>query len=127
MADATEKKMPRMLVGFQDFKQFIDEKAPFVDKTEIISELIGLKGGTYFLSRPRRFGKTILIHTIQNIFEGKKELFENLDIVKMDFRNDWEPLPVISLSFNQYPDNPASIRKRLITDLNDIVKNMTCL
>ncbi|MDR1040558.1 MAG: AAA family ATPase [Deltaproteobacteria bacterium] len=123
MANDMGKKLPELLVGFQDFQQFIDEKAPFVDKTALISDLIRLRGGTYFLSRPRRFGKTLLLDTIQSIFEGRKELFESLDIVKKDLWHDWEPLPVIFLSFNQYPVEPSAIEERLLTDLNDIIRN----
>ncbi|MDR1040302.1 MAG: AAA family ATPase [Deltaproteobacteria bacterium] len=121
MANVTGKKLPELLVGFQDFQKFIAESAPFVDKTAIICDLIRLKGGTYFLSRPRRFGKTLLLDTIQDIFKGKKELFENLEIVKKDLWHDWDPLPVILLSFNRYPVKPSAIKKRLIKDLNKII------
>ncbi|MDR1040081.1 MAG: AAA family ATPase [Deltaproteobacteria bacterium] len=123
MADVIESRVPKLLIGHQSFVRFMKGKAAFVDKTEIISELISERGWTYFLSRPRRFGKTLLLNTIKCIFEGKKELFKDLDIVKNDLWPVWEPLPVISLSFNKYPKNPESMRKRLIMELNKIIRN----
>jgi len=68
------KKLP---IGIQTFEKIINENYCYVDKTRIIYELIN--SGTYFfLSRPRRFGKSLLIDTIKDLFEGKKELFKDL-------------------------------------------------
>jgi hypothetical protein len=122
MTPDKKNHLPKLLAGFQDFPQFIEDHAVFVDKTEIISELISQKGGTYFLSRPRRFGKTLLLDTIKNIFEGNQDLFNNLDIVKKQLLMNWEPFPVIWLSFNAYPTDPVAVKDRLISELNKIVK-----
>jgi hypothetical protein len=69
-----------------------------VDKTEYIHKLI-VQGSVYFLSRPRRFGKSLLISTLNEIFEGEKELFKDLWIYKADYA--WEKHPVIRIDFSK--------------------------
>lgn len=86
------KKYP---IGIQDFRKLREEGFLYVDKTEILHHLI-TSGGYYFLSRPRRFGKSMLISTLKEIFSGSKELFEGLWIAD---KIDWEAYPVIHLSF----------------------------
>jgi hypothetical protein len=90
----------------------------------LIYELINDSPGPYFLARPRRFGKTLLIDTILKIFQGRKDLFQDLDIVQKRLMEDWEPFPVIQLSFNAYPLDPAGLKDRLIFEMNEIVS--TC-
>ena len=68
----------------------------YVDKTQSIFDLIQPQFAQYFLARPRRFGKSLLISTLKAIFEGRRELFEGLDILKSDY--DWKPYPVIHLN-----------------------------
>jgi hypothetical protein len=70
------KKLP---IGISDFKELINGNYIYVDKTEYIYNLIN-QGKYYFLSRSRRFGKSLLISTIRYLFEGQKELFKNLYI-----------------------------------------------
>ncbi len=68
-------------VGIETFSNIIENGFVYVDKTEYIHSL--LKGGKfYFLSRPRRFGKSLLLSTIEDFFEGKRDLFEGLAITK---------------------------------------------
>ncbi|MBO4631007.1 MAG: AAA family ATPase [Lentisphaeria bacterium] len=67
----------------------------YVDKTEFIWNLINPAGESYFLSRPRRFGKSLTISTLKAVFEGKKELFKGLAIYDKPY--DWKPYPVIHL------------------------------
>ena len=67
----------------------------YVDKTEFIWNLINPAGESYFLSRPRRFGKSLTISTLKAVFEGKKELFKGLAIYNKPY--DWKPYPVIHL------------------------------
>ena len=82
-------------VGFQDFDKIISEDFVYVDKTRLIHKLAE-RGGYYFLSRPRRFGKSLLISTMECLFQGKAELFKGLYIAD---KWDFEPYPVIRISF----------------------------
>jgi hypothetical protein len=68
------KKLP---LGKQNFEEIINSNLLYVDKTERIYKLVK-KGSLYFLSRPRRFGKSLLLSTFRHLFEGKKELFKDL-------------------------------------------------
>jgi len=76
----------------------IEGRYLYVDKTRDIYELVRYPKGVYFLSRPRRFGKTLLISTLQEIFEGHRELFEGLWIYDSDY--GWEEHPVIRIDFS---------------------------
>lgn len=88
------KKLP---IGLQTFSELIEKNYVYVDKTDIIHEII-TRGKVYFFSRPRRFGKSLLISTMQSIFEGKRELFKGLFIDQLDY--DWKPKPVIRIDFS---------------------------
>lgn len=84
-------------IGIQDFSEIINRGFIYLDKTKHIKLL--LKDGKYFfLSRPRRFGKSLFLSTLQAYFEGHRELFTGLDIDSDDV--DWTPRPVIKLSLN---------------------------
>jgi hypothetical protein len=90
------KKLP---IGISDFKKLREENFIYVDKTQYIYKLITEGGGYYFLSRPRRFGKSLLISTIRYLFEGRKELFKGLYIEdKWDWNNFY---PVIRIDLSQ--------------------------
>ena len=80
------------------FEKLRQEGYLYVDKTEYIWNLINPAGGSYFLSRPRRFGKSLTVSTLKAIFEGKKELFQGLAIYDKPY--DWEKYPVIHLDMN---------------------------
>ena len=90
--------MQKLPIGIQTFEKIITENYCYIDKTRIIHELIN--NGTYFfLSRPRRFGKSLLIDTIKGLFEGREELFKGLWIEdKWDF--SWK-YPVIKIDFGE--------------------------
>ena len=84
-------------IGIQNFEKIIGEGYFYIDKTALIYQLV--KSGTiYFLSRPRRFGKSLLVSTLKNYFQGKKELFEGLAIDSLE--KDWHEYPVFHLDFN---------------------------
>ena len=88
-----KKKLP---IGLQDFRILRTDNNVYVDKTEHIYRLL-TQGSHYFLSRPRRFGKSLLLSTLKAIFQGEKDLFEGLWI---ENRWDWsQTSPVIHLSF----------------------------
>jgi len=90
--------MQKLPIGIQTFEKIITENCCYIDKTRIIHELIN--NGTYFfLSRPRRFGKSLLIDTIKGLFEGREELFKGLWIEdKWDFSRKY---PVIKIDFGE--------------------------
>ena len=92
------RKLP---VGIQSFDQIVNEHYLLVDKTEYIYELVHT-GKPYFLSRPRRFGKSLLLSTLKAYWEGKKELFKGLKIEAMEQDNPdaWQPYPVFYFDFN---------------------------
>jgi hypothetical protein len=71
--------MKKLGIRISDFKELINGNYIYVDKTEYIYKLIN-QGRYYFLSRPRRLGKSLLISTLENLFKGEKELFKNLYI-----------------------------------------------
>ena len=87
------KKLP---IGIQAFSEMINGNYLYVDKTRHITELI-TSGKYFFLSRPRRFGKSLLVSTLKEIFSGKKALFEGLYIYD---KIDWNPHPVIHLDLS---------------------------
>ena len=77
------------------FSDLIEGDFLYVDKTAAIHELIRTYKGQYFLARPRRFGKSLLISTLKAIFQGRRELFGGLFLASTDY--NWKPYPVIHL------------------------------
>lgn len=84
-------------IGIQDFEQIRQEGYVYVDKTSLVYDLV-TKGKIYFLSRPRRFGKSLLVSTLENYFLGRKELFRGLAIDSLE--KEWAEYPVFHLDFN---------------------------
>ena len=89
------KELTDSVYAFADLRQ---GKYLYVDKTEYVWKLVRSYKGLYFLSRPRRFGKSLTVSTLKAIFEGRKELFDGLAISKKEY--DWKPYPVIHLDLN---------------------------
>ncbi|OQX78870.1 MAG: hypothetical protein B6D61_04570 [Bacteroidetes bacterium 4484_249] len=87
--------MKNLPIGIQEFSEFSKGNYLYIDKTEHIYKL--LKNKYYFLSRPRRFGKSLLLNTIKEVFKGNRDLFEGLWIYE---KIDWEEYPVIKISFS---------------------------
>ena len=96
MANNKFRKLP---VGIQSFYVIREEGYLYVDKTDIIWNLANNGRQYNFLIRPRRFGKSVLVDTLQAYFEGRKELFEGLKI--MDLEKDWKQYPVIRLDMSR--------------------------
>ncbi len=90
----TMKKLP---IGIQDFEKLRTNGFMYINKTERIFDLVD-GAGYYFLSRPRRFGKSLLINTLKEIFSGKKELFKDLWIQD---KIEWKKYPIIHLDFSK--------------------------
>ncbi len=89
--------MTKYPIGIQTFSKIIEEGYAYVDKTAYVHRLAS-DGGYYFLSRPRRFGKSLLLTTLKAYFEGRKELFEGLAISKLE--KDWTAHPVLHIDLN---------------------------
>ena len=84
-------------IGIQSFANIREDGYAYVDKTAAIYEMAS-KGKYYFLSRPRRFGKSLLLSTMKAYFEGKRELFDGLAIAQLE--QEWKQYPVLHLDLN---------------------------
>lgn len=84
-------------IGIQSFEQLREEGYVYVDKTALVHKMV-TEGHIYFLGRPRRFGKSLLVSTLENYFLGRKELFVGLAIEKLE--KNWATYPVFHLDFN---------------------------
>ncbi|MDR0891144.1 MAG: ATP-binding protein [Mediterranea sp.] len=98
-------------IGIQNFESLRRDGYVYVDKTALVYQL-AKTGRYYFLSRPRRFGKSLLISTLEAYFEGKKDLFEGLAIAKLE--KEWKAYPVIHLDLNAKVFDTAEDLERLI-------------
>ena len=108
MVETNDRILP---VGIQSFEEIRKGGYLYVDKTDIIWQLAN-RGKKYnYLSRPRRFGKSVLVDTLEAYFMGKKELFEGLKIMQME--TEWVKRPVIRLDMSQAGAEPESIRSYL--------------
>ena len=86
-------------IGIQTFERIRKEDKFYVDKTEYIYRMTHTDGTYFFLNRPRRFGKSLLVSTFQSYFEGKKELFEGLAIEKLE--KEWNEYPVLHFDLSK--------------------------
>ena len=101
-------------IGIQNFEK-IRRDGYFIDKTALVYQMVKT-GSYYFLSRPRRFGKSLLVSTLEAYFQGKKELFEGLAMEKLE--KDWIKYPVLHLDLNiEKYDTPESLDKILNDNL----------
>ncbi|MDR2406301.1 MAG: AAA family ATPase [Deltaproteobacteria bacterium] len=89
------KKIPSEL---SSFKEMINEGYVYVDKTDMLHKLIVSNGKSFFLNRPRRFGKTLLLDTLAAIFKGDRTLFAGLKISNTDY--DFKKYPVLHLNMS---------------------------
>lgn len=104
-------KKRRLPVGIQSFKKIREEGYLYVDKSDIVWNLANNGNINNYLSRPRRFGKSVLVNTLQAYFEGKKELFEGLKI--MELEDEWKQHPVIRLDMSRGGANAETLRSYL--------------
>ena len=102
------KKLP---IGLQGFKNIIESNYLYIDKTRQIFELIN-EGSLYFLSRPRRFGKSLLLSTLKEVFKGNKDLFKGLYIAEQT-NYDWKPYPVLQFNFAKMETEPSYLEESL--------------
>ena len=98
-------------IGIQNFEKLRKDGYFYIDKTALIYRMV-TTGSYYFLSRPRRFGKSLLISTLKAYFQGKKELFEGLAIEKLE--KDWVKYPILHIDLNTEKYNtPESLENKL--------------
>ena len=105
------KELTDSVYAFADLRQ---GKYLYVDKTEYVWKLVRSYKGIYFLSRPRRFGKSLMVSTLKAIFEGRKELFDGLAISKKEY--DWKPYPVIHFDMGNCSAKTPQALERFIED-----------
>ena len=111
--DSVIRKFP---IGIQNFESLINDGYVYVDKTALVYRM-ATTGRYYFLSRPRRFGKSLLLSTIEAYLSGKKELFKGLAIEKLEQK--WEEHPILHLDLNtENYKEPDSLRRRLDSTLS---------
>ena len=85
-------------VGDPTFEWHREQNAVYIDKTAYVYRMVSTEAKYFFLSRPRRFGKSMLVDTLRCYFEGRKELFEGLAIY--DLEKEWKKYPVIRLDMS---------------------------
>lgn len=114
------QKFRKLPIGIQSFENLRKNDYLYVDKTEFIYQLVET-GKVYFLSRPRRFGKSLFLSTLKAFFEGKKDLFEGLKIAELEKDNPdaWKKYPVLYFDFNGMDySKPESLEKKLDANLS---------
>ena len=92
-----EETLRRFPIGIQNFEQLRDNDCVYIDKTDLIYRLTH-SGRVCFLSRPRRFGKSLLVSTLEAYFQGKKHLFEGLAMARLE--TEWAEYPVLHMDFS---------------------------
>ena len=123
----------RLPIGIQTFEKIIKNHSVYVDKTRFIRQLLA-NDGYYFLSRPRRFGKSLFISTLNAYFSGKKELFNGLAIAedeiqmaKAEGRNEWIKYPIINISFDaKNYDSVDSLKAKIVQNLKFAEEKYDC-
>lgn len=107
-------------IGIETFRELIEEGYVYVDKTDLVYRLV-TEGKVYFLSRPRRFGKSLLVSTLESYFLGQKELFSGLKIDALE--KDWIEYPVLTLSFAKEECTDAGVLEKIINSFISDAEN----
>ena len=118
-----KRKIQELTTGVHDFESLIKDKTKkYVDKTDILYELALEKSGAqYFISRPRRFGKSLMLSTLQAMFEGRRDLFKGLDIFDKPWEGWTAPTPVYSFTMsNANGDSYAEVKEQLDEIVEDL-------
>src|SRR3990167_11476471 len=112
--------MAKYPLGIQHFPKLREEGALYIDKTKCIYSLIN-SNSTAFLSRPRRFGKSLLVSTLEALFEGKRQYFSGLWIDSSDY--EWKEFPVIRLDLSRTASSSVDALSNSLQQLLDEVAN----
>lgn len=123
------QKAERLLpTGIQSFEKLREQKCVYVDKTEYVYRLVH-EVTPFFLSRPRRFGKSLLLSTLRAYWEGRKDLFKGLAIEQLEAENEdaWQPYPVFYFDFNgQDYTKPSALEDKLSAHLKPWEQQFGC-
>lgn len=111
--------MKPLPIGIQTFKTIIEGNYVYIDKTKSIYNLVQNQSGIYFLSRPRRFGKSLLLSVLEEVFLGNKELFRGLWIYTAEF--DWKNHAVIRFDFSKQKAKEPQALIRFIKNELEII------
>ncbi len=110
--------MKNLPIGIQNFSELIEGDYLYIDKTKEIYKLMERGGKYYFISRPRRFGKSLTVSTLKEIFSGNRPLFKGLWIYD---KIDWQPFPVIHIDFLKINGKtPETLEKSLVKTIKKI-------
>ena len=112
--DDLSRKLP---IGVQSFEKLMEDKCLYVDKTDYVYFLTHSGTTSYFLARPRRFGKSLFANTLRAYFEGRKECFEGLKIY--DYEKDWTRYPI---AYFDFVDGDYSAPSTLITNIRIVLR-----
>jgi hypothetical protein len=118
-----ETKDKDLGLGIFSFDDMIKNGHVYVDKTDLIYDLLKPNDGIYFLARPRRFGKSLLLNTIKCLFEGKRDLFKGLAIENKMPKYGWDICRVVYIDMSQLDMDPAQLNDSLQDTLNEIANN----
>ena len=94
-----QQQLKRCPIGIQTFEKVIEGNYLYIDKTEYIYRMAHGASNYYFLNRPHRFGKSLLVSTMHSYFAGKKELFKGLAIEKLE--NEWTEYPMLHFDMSR--------------------------
>ena len=109
-------------IGIQNFEKIRKGGYCYIDKTAWIYQMVKT-GSYYFLSRPRRFGKSLLLSTLEAYFQGKKKLFEGLAIEKLE--KDWFKYPILHIDLNtEKYDTPERLENKAESHIGGMGKNL---
>ena len=113
--------MEKIATSFCSFEGLVT-KYTYVDKTDMLWRLVSdSTDRMFFISRPRRFGKSLMLDTLKCIFEGRRDLFRGLKIEKM--RYDWKPYPIVNLNMAELgADSPAQLAENLLDMVDGLVR-----
>ena len=110
--------MKKLSLGRQTFSNIINENLIYVDKTEYLYNMI-TNGTAYFMSKPRRFGKSLTVSTLKEIFRGSKDLFKDTFIYDSDY--NWVEYPIVHFDFSKFDaDKNIDDLNQMISDIIDV-------
>ncbi|MDR2140486.1 MAG: AAA family ATPase, partial [Deltaproteobacteria bacterium] len=112
--------MNEILLTDRPFREIRDKNIFYVDKTRYIHQLLTRVDNSFFLSRPRRFGKTLLLYTLEEIFSGNRERFKGLWIERSDYAFPRRPVLFLSLAVDS--ENPEILEKAIANKLDGLTQ-----
>lgn len=122
MNESQKHHLQKLPLDVQSFEIMREDDYLYIDKTRHLHQMI-TQGRYYFLSRPRRFGKTLMTSTLQCLFQGRRDLFKGLWIAE-DSDWEWQEFPIIAISFNEIANRtPEHLEHSLRSRLTEIAED----